>query len=142
MELQQFSFPAAGGNGGCKEGKMTISSVVGGRVESMQDICGHKEGVEGRIHRILINFTTIQIPVLIPVHGLQAVVLSAHHPLHTRAEWRVKASKEKCGNIGRRMLGKKRVGITHMLLYLNSSPFQIWETACLAAQSERRQGER
>jgi len=88
LELQQFSFPAAGGNGGCKEGKMTISSVVGGRVESMQDICGHKEGVE----------------VLVPVHGLQAVVLSAHHPLHTRAEWRVKASKQKCSNIGRRML--------------------------------------
>jgi len=88
LELQQFSFPAGGRSGGCRTGKMTISSVVGGREEIMQDICGHKEGVE----------------VLVPVHGLQAVVLSAHHPPHTRAEWRVKATKEKCSNLGRRIL--------------------------------------
>ena len=104
---------------------MTISSVVGGRVESMQDICGHKEGVEGRIHRILINFTTIQIPVLIPVHGLQAVVLSAHHPLHTRAEWRVKASKQKCSNIGRRMLGKNGEG-EEIKQNISPLPFRSW----------------
>merc|ERR1719320_925732 len=86
LELQLFSFPAGGRSGGCRRGKMTISSVVGGREEIMQEICGHKEGVE----------------VLVPVHGLQAVVLSAHHPPHTLAEWRVKAIKEKCGNISRR----------------------------------------
>merc|ERR1719320_1405573 len=88
LELQQFSFPAGGRSGGCRTGKMTISSVVDGREEIMQEICGHKEGVE----------------VLVPVHGLQAVVLSAHQPPHTWAEWRVKTTKEKCNNISRRML--------------------------------------
>merc|ERR1719206_616613 len=88
LELQQFSFPAGERSGDCRTGKMTISSVVGGREETMQDICGHKEGME----------------VLVPVHGLQAVVLSAHLPPHTRAEWRVKTTQEKCSNISRRIL--------------------------------------
>ena len=110
MELQQFSFPAGGRSGGCRTGKMTISSVVGGREEIMQEICGHKEGVEGGIYKMIMIFLMIQILVLVPVHGLQAVVLSAHQPPHTSVEWRVKTTKEKCGNISRRMLGKKGEG--------------------------------
>ena len=56
LELQQFSFPAGGRSGGCRTGKMTISSVVGGREEIMQEICGHKEGVEGGINKMIMNF--------------------------------------------------------------------------------------
>ena len=48
LELQQFLFPEPGRNGVCKTGRLTISGVVGGRVKTMQDICGNKEGVEGR----------------------------------------------------------------------------------------------
>ena len=90
----------------------------------MQEICGHKEGVEGGIYKMIMNFLMIQILVLVPVHGLQAVVLSAHQPPHTWAEWRVKTTKEKCGNISRRMLGKKGEGATIQMI--SSLLFRIW----------------
>ena len=56
LELQQFRFPAGGRSDGCRTGKMTISSVVGGREETMQDICGHKEGMEGGKNRKILKF--------------------------------------------------------------------------------------
>ena len=142
IQLEQFHFPGRQ-DSACQADSFTISSGQSGNyssVDSFQEICGHKDGLEG--NDMLQGCTSVQscpvcsvpqlvlyksnifhfIPVLLPVLSASTVLLTAKLSPDSQAVWRVKTSQEMCG---------KRVSRSLDL---------AWQGAGAAVQGGRRAG--